>query len=185
MFNANNLSTFVHGTYVGVVIYVYDNVPEYRLHTFDFNKRGRHALPLWSEEGGGTERRSVLEDGRKFVFEGNEGMFTENMLMLGDGTMVYMDQAGGGTRLHVWEVVSDRSCVRVMVLVRDRDSIVGYVVGQHVRRLMRMSRQSRGHRAVLPTTRGIQSQTKLEFNATPESMRVRSQNDKNIRAHVS
>ena len=100
----NDLSTFVHGTYVEVVICANNNVPEYSLHTFDFSKRGRRALPLRSGEGGETERRSVLEDGRKLVFEGAVGMFTENMLMLGDGTMVYMDQAGGDTLLHVWEV---------------------------------------------------------------------------------
>jgi len=101
----NNLSAFVHGTYLAVVICVNGNIPEYHLHTFDFSKRGRHALPLWSGEGGGTERRSVLEGGRKLVFEGAEGMFTAGILMLGDGTMVYMGQAGGGTRLHVWEVM--------------------------------------------------------------------------------
>lgn len=52
-----------------------------------------------------AERRFVLEDGRKIVFEWNECMFTENVLMLGDGTMDYMDQVGGGTRLHALEVM--------------------------------------------------------------------------------
>ena len=83
----NNFSTLIHGTHMAVVR-VGDNFPKCRLHTFDFSKRGRHALPLWNKEGGGTERRSVL-DGRKLALEGNEGMSTEGIL--GDGTVAYMD----------------------------------------------------------------------------------------------
>ena len=101
----NDLSTFVHGTHLTVVVCVNDNVPEYRLQTFDFSKRGCHALPLWSGEGGGTERRSALERGRELALEGNEGMFTEDMLMPGDGVLVYMDRGDRGTHLYVWEVM--------------------------------------------------------------------------------
>ena len=101
----DNFSTFIHGTHMAVIARASDNVPEYPLYTFDFSKRGRHALPLWSGEDGGTERRSVLEDGRELVLEADKRVSAERLVMLCDGTAVYMDQVGGSTRLHVWEVV--------------------------------------------------------------------------------
>lgn len=101
----DNFSTFVHGTHMAVMTRASGNDPEYHLHTFDFSKRGRHALPPRSGEGDGTERRSVLEDGRKLVLGGDESMPTERLVMLCDGTVAYMDWVGGRTSLHVWEVV--------------------------------------------------------------------------------
>jgi len=65
----NDLSTFVYSAHVAVIICANDNVPEYRLHDFGFSKPGSRALPLWDGEGGGTKRLSVLEDGRKSMFE--------------------------------------------------------------------------------------------------------------------
>ena len=42
----DNLSTFVYGVYVAVIICANDNVPEYHLHDYGFSKRGSRAPPL-------------------------------------------------------------------------------------------------------------------------------------------
>ena len=84
-------STFVHGTHVVIVVGVDSDTPDYLLYTFDFSKRGRHALQLRSGDSV-TERRAVLEDGRKLALEGNPGIYAEDILCLGNGSMVYLDQ---------------------------------------------------------------------------------------------
>ena len=86
--------TFMHDTHMAVVVCVRGDVPEYRLHTFDFSKRGRHVLSLWDGEAGRTERRPVVGDGQKLTLEGGEDMSREDLLMLDDGTLVYLDQVG-------------------------------------------------------------------------------------------
>ena len=92
--DSDDLSIFVHSAYMAIVIRVGSDVPDYHLYTFDFSKRGCHALPLWSGEGNGTERRPTLEGGRKLALEGNQDMYPEDMLFLGNSTMVYLDQVG-------------------------------------------------------------------------------------------
>ena len=87
----DDFSTFVHGTHVATVVGVNSGIPDHSLYTFDFSKRGRHALQLRSGDGR-TEGRAVLEDGRKSVVEGNQGMYAEDILFLGNSTMVYLDQ---------------------------------------------------------------------------------------------
>jgi len=49
----------------------------------------------------------VLEGDREAVFEGNEDVDPEGMLMLGNGTMVYLDggRPGGGISLLMWGIV--------------------------------------------------------------------------------
>ena len=74
-----------------LVVGVDSDTPDYLLYTFDFSKRGRYALQLRSGDSV-TERRAVLEDGRKLALEGNPGIYAEDILCLGNGSMVYLDQ---------------------------------------------------------------------------------------------
>ena len=62
--------------------------------------------------GEGTER-SVLEVGRMLALEGQEDAFMEEMLTLCNGALASADQAAGGARLWVGEVMCGRSHVRV------------------------------------------------------------------------
>ena len=55
----DNFSTFVHGTHVATVVGVNSGIPDHSLYTFDFSKRGRHALQLWSGDGRTEGRASV------------------------------------------------------------------------------------------------------------------------------
>jgi len=91
-------STFVLGTHVLVVVRASGDVPNYSLYTFDFSRRGCRALPLWGGEGGGIERRSVFGDARKLVFEGHPGMSPGELLLLGNGILVYLRQVSYPSR---------------------------------------------------------------------------------------
>ena len=90
----NTVTTFVHGAYAAVAV-IRDR--EYcRLHTFDFSKRGCHALPLWGGESGASGRRFALKnDGRDVLLEGirpaGRVLWPEAMGLLGDGVVVYLD----------------------------------------------------------------------------------------------
>ena len=90
----DDFSIFVHSSHVAIVICTRNDIPDYNLYTFDFSKRSRHALPVWNKEGNRTERKSTLENGRKLTLDGNQGMYPEDMVFLGNGTMVYLDQVG-------------------------------------------------------------------------------------------
>lgn len=84
-------STFVHGVHVVVVaLHVRGN---YRLHTFDFSKRGCHALPVWSGGSGVSERRFTLEGGREVPLEGFQRVSADPVVMglVGDGIVVCSD----------------------------------------------------------------------------------------------
>jgi len=59
------------------------------LYTFDFSRRGCSLLPLW-DEGGGTERRVLFNDGQQFVLQGNEWIVEWEFNPLGDGGFMYL-----------------------------------------------------------------------------------------------
>ena len=83
------LSTFVYGTRVVVVLCVSHNVPD-RLYTFDSSKLGYRALPPWGGVSG-VGMKSTFEDGQGLVLEGSQGMDPRDMLLLGNGILVYLD----------------------------------------------------------------------------------------------
>jgi len=85
--------TFVYGTRVLVAAFADDDdQPRHFLYTFDFSKWGCRALPLWSGEDGGIERKFVFEDGRRFVLEGDLDMSPWDMVLLGNGMIAhYLD----------------------------------------------------------------------------------------------
>lgn len=69
----------------------------HHLYTFDLSRRGLSILPLW-DEGDGTKRRISLEDGRRFLIQGNRGMSNWRFHSLGDGRFVYLV-----SRSHCWK----------------------------------------------------------------------------------
>lgn len=100
----------------------------YMIYAFNFIRWCRHTLLLWSRGGGRTKQRSALEDGQKLAAEGTEGMFMEDILMLGYRTLAHMNQVAGVIHLHVWEVMLGCYCVQIMVLAWDHSCIVGSVI---------------------------------------------------------
>lgn len=91
----------VQGTHV-VLVEMYATP---RLRTFDFSRWGRGVLPLL-DEGDGTGRRAVFEDGRNFLLQGSENVTEWGLDSLGDGKFVYLVSCfhpwGSGGRLMVW-----------------------------------------------------------------------------------
>jgi hypothetical protein len=91
--HCNYRSTSVRGT--KVVVQTFTGVqlgqpPSYRIHTFDFSRRGCSSLRFLNEEGGGTEREALFGDGRSFELEGSEGMRPQAILeSLDDGSLLY------------------------------------------------------------------------------------------------
>ena len=80
-------STYVHGAHLMVkTSYGYGATAYCCLRTLDFSQRTCRVMPLWDVEGGGTERRASLDDGRVFVLEGYEGRISS----LGNGNLYHL-----------------------------------------------------------------------------------------------
>jgi hypothetical protein len=88
------ISTSVHGTKVVVQTYTgvrLGHYPSYRIHTFDFSRRGSSSLQLLNEVGGGTEREALFDNGLGFQLEGSEGMSSwASLESLGGGSLFYL-----------------------------------------------------------------------------------------------
>ena len=98
-------STFVHRTHLVVVaLCISRSVPD-RLYTFDFSKQGCNALPHWDRMGGVGVRRSTLEDGRRLVLEGGQGLGPQGMCLLGNGILVYLGSVSYQTRSSEKDVI--------------------------------------------------------------------------------
>ena len=57
--------------------------------SFDLSRRGWNILPF-RDEGNGTERRVLFEDGRQISLQGHEGMVESQFDSLGDGKFMYL-----------------------------------------------------------------------------------------------
>jgi len=111
----------VHVTWIKVTLGI-DGIRRPHLYTFDLSRRGWSTLPL-RDEGDGTERRVLFEDGRQFLLQDNEGMVEYRFEPLGGGKFMHLVSRSrrwkcGGTLMlgkedpssldsavHVWELV--------------------------------------------------------------------------------
>jgi len=68
-------TAIIHGAHVLVLRDTYRGPRDrYRIHAFDFTRRGSSTLPLSDENDGATERKVVFNDGQGCAFDGGHGM---------------------------------------------------------------------------------------------------------------
>ena len=84
-------TTIVHGPRMLVLRSTRERrKPHYRIHTFDFSRRGSAALPLSDGGDGATGRRATFEGGQNCVFEVGGGMNVQDIESLGDSMVVHI-----------------------------------------------------------------------------------------------